>query len=229
MGSNQAQEGAESKLHCFEIEKDTIRCTDASTLQALIPYLKWLLQLFPQIKENTKLALSSDETRNNIHQLQTRSYLEQIKQSPFKFKLDDLSLTGFLRSDQIQVLQVQMVDGEERTGLIKMYQVLQETSLFSKYQYHILTLKPSITVKEFMDLNTLMLSIVTPYILLLVCEDKQVLNDEAGDMLRETFSTIKERPFIKFISIIPSHDCSIPCLQQIGKEVFGNGFITRNG
>jgi hypothetical protein len=179
--------------------KKTIRCTDASTLQALIPYLKWLLQLFPQIKENTKRALSSDEIRNNIHQLQTRSYLEQIKQSPFKFKLDDLSLTGFLRSDQIQVLQVQMVDGEERTGLIKIYQVLQETSLFSKYQYNILTLKPSITVKEFMDLNTLMLSTVTPYILLLVCEDTQVLNDEAGDMLRETFSTIKERPFIKFI------------------------------
>ena len=188
-----------------------------------------MLQLFPQIKVKTKIALSFDETRNNIYQLQTRSYHEEINQSPLKFKLDDLSLTKFLKSDQIQVLQVRMNDGEERAGLIKIYQVLQETSLFSKYQYHILTLKPSITVKEFMNLNALMLSIVTPYILLLVCEDKQVLNDEAGDMLRETFSTIKERPFIKFILITPSQDCKVPRLQQIGREVFGNGFVTRNG
>jgi hypothetical protein len=229
MGSNQAQEEAKSKLHSFQIDKDTIRCTDASTLQALIAYVKRLLQLFPQIKVNTKIALSSDETRNNIRQLQTRRYHEQINQSPLKFKLDDLSLTKFLRSDQIQVLQVQMDDGEERAGLIKIHQVFQETSLVSKDQYNILTLKPSITVKELIDLNTLMLSIVTPCILLLVCEDKQVLSDEAEDILRETFRTIKERPFIKFILITPSRDCTIPRLQQIGREILGNGFVTRNG
>jgi len=229
MGSNQAQEEAERKLQSFEIENDRIRCTDASGLQALIPYLKRLLQLFPQVKDETKIALSCDETRNNIYQLQTRSYLEQTYQSPLKFKLDGLSLTEFLRSDQIQVLQVQMVDGEERTGLMKVYQVLQETSLFSRGQYNILTLKPSLTVKELIDLNTLMLSIVTPYILLLACEAKQVLNDETEDMLREAFRTIKERPFIKFILTTPSRDRTILRLQQIGREVLRNGFVTRNG
>jgi len=229
MESNQAQEEAEKKLHSFEIENDRIRCTDASRLQTLIPYLKRLLQLFPQIKQNTKIALSSDETRNNICHLQTRRYLEQTNQSPLKFKLDDLSLTEFLRSDQIQVLQVQMVDGEERTGLIKVYQFLQETSLVSKCQYNILTLKPSLTVKELIDLNILMLSTVTPYILLLACEAKQVLNDEAEDMLRETFRTIKEKPYIKLILTTPSHDSTIPRLQQIGRNVFGNGFVTRSG
>jgi len=188
-----------------------------------------LLQLFPQVKDETKIALSCDETRNNIYQLQTRSYLEQTYQSPLKFKLDGLSLTEFLRSDQIQVLQVQMVDGEERTGLMKVYQVLQETSLFSRGQYNILTLKPSLTVKELIDLNTLMLSIVTPYILLLACEAKQVLNDETEDMLREAFRTIKERPFIKFILTTPSRDRTILRLQQIGREVLRNGFVTRNG
>ena len=228
MGSNRAQEEAERKLHDFEIENDRIRCTDASALQALIPYLKRLLQLFPQIKDETKIALSSDETRNNVYQLQTRSYLEQTNQSHLKFKLDVLSLTEFLRSDQIQVLQVQTVHGEERTGLIKVYQFLQETSLVSTGQYSILTLKPSLTVKELIGLNTLLLSIVTPYILLLACEDKQVLNDEAEDMLREAFITIKDRPFIKFILTTPPRDSTIPRLQQIGRDVFGNRFVTRN-
>jgi len=229
LGSNQVQEEAERKLHSFEIENDRIRCTDAGGLQALIPYLKRLLQLFPQIKDETKIALSSDETRNNIYQLQTRSYLEETNKSPSKFKLDELCLTEFLTSEQMQVLQVQTVDGKEQTRLFKAYHVLQETSLVSTGQYNILTLKPSLTVKELIDLNTLMLSIVTPYILLLACEAKQGLSDEAEDMLRETFRTIKERPFIKFILTTPSRNSTISRLQQIGRDVLGNGFVTSNG
>jgi hypothetical protein len=54
---NQAQEKAEKMLQNFDIEKDTMCCTDASALQALIPYVKRLLQLFPEIKEKTELAL----------------------------------------------------------------------------------------------------------------------------------------------------------------------------
>jgi hypothetical protein len=122
-----------------------------------------------------------------------------------------------------------MVNGEGRTGLIKVCQVLQETSLVSKGQYNVLTLQPNLTLKKLMKLNTLMLSIVTPYILLLACEAKQVLNDEAEDILRETFRTIKDRPFIEFILSAPSHDSTIPLLQQIDRDVFGNGCVTRNG
>ena len=229
MRNDQAQEEAEVKLQCFGIENDRILCANASALHALIPYVKRLLQLFPEVKENTKSALSSYETRNDIYQLQTRSYLEQVNQSPLKFKPDALNLTEFLRSDRLQVLQVQMVDGEERAGLIKIYQVLQETSCLSEGQYNTLTLKPCLTVKELMDLNTLMLSIVTPYILLMACEDSQLLNDEAEDMLRESFRTIKDRPFIKFILTTPSHGSTVPRLQQICGDIFGNGFVTGNG
>jgi hypothetical protein len=57
---DQAQEQAEKVLQEYEIEKDTIHCTDARALQALIAHVKRLLQLFPEIKENTKRALSSD-------------------------------------------------------------------------------------------------------------------------------------------------------------------------
>jgi hypothetical protein len=227
--NNQAQEETEKILQSFELENDRIRCVNASALQALIPYVKRLLQLFPEVKEKTKSALSSDETRNDLYQLQTRSYLQQIDRSPLQFKPDDLSLTEFLRSDHLQVLQVQMADGEERTGLIKVYQVLQEPSCLSEGQYNILTLKPSLTVKEMTDLNTLMLSIVTPYILLMACEDNQLLNEEAEDMFRETFRTIKDRAFIKIILTTPSHGSTVPRLQKICRDIFGNGFVTRNG
>jgi len=64
---NQAQEDAETVLQSFEIEKDTIRCTDGSTLQALIPYVKRLLQLVHKIKENTTRALLTDEVRNRVY------------------------------------------------------------------------------------------------------------------------------------------------------------------
>ena len=229
MRNDQAQEEAENKLQSFEIENDRIRSAEASELQALIPYVKRLLHLFPEIKENTKSALSSYETRNDIYQLQTRSYLEQVNRNPLKFKPDVLSFTEFLRSDHLQVFQVQMVDGEERAGLIKIYQVLQETSCLSEGQYNILTLKPCLTVKELMDLNTLMLSIVTPYILLMACEDSQLLNDEVEDMLRESFRTVKDRPFIKFILTTPSQGSNVSRLQQICGDVLGNGFVTRNG
>jgi hypothetical protein len=41
-------------LQSFEIENETIRCSAANELQALIPYIKRLLQLFPQLKGSTK-------------------------------------------------------------------------------------------------------------------------------------------------------------------------------
>jgi hypothetical protein len=53
-------------LQNFDIEKDTMCCTYPSALQALIPYVKRLLQLFPEIKEKKKLALSFDEVKNGL-------------------------------------------------------------------------------------------------------------------------------------------------------------------
>jgi len=65
-------------LQSFEIENDKIHCTDASALQALIPCVKRLLQLFPRIKEKTKHALSTDEVRKRVYQFETKRYVERI-------------------------------------------------------------------------------------------------------------------------------------------------------
>jgi hypothetical protein len=79
---NQAQEEAEKILQSFDIVNGTIICTDANALQALVPYVKRLLQLFPEIKE----------IGNRFCQCETNSCIEQINQSPLDFKPDALSV-----------------------------------------------------------------------------------------------------------------------------------------
>jgi hypothetical protein len=97
---NQAQENAEKKFQNFDNEKNTLCCTDVSSLQALILYVKRLLHLFPETKEKTKLALSFDEVRNRVHQFETRRYFERISQSPLECNCDFVSFREFLDSEQ---------------------------------------------------------------------------------------------------------------------------------
>jgi len=52
MGKNEAHEEAAKILQNFVIEHDKIRCPDGTALQALIPYVKRFLQLFPRVSAN---------------------------------------------------------------------------------------------------------------------------------------------------------------------------------
>jgi len=228
MRNDQAQEEAEKILQNFDIENQTICCPDVNTLQDLIPYVKRMLQLFPQIKERTKSALSSHEAVHNFYQLQTRRYLEQINQSPLHFKPDAMSLKEILKDGQHQVILLQIIDGDEWTGLSMVYQVLQKNNCLCEGQYIILTLQCLLTVSQLMDLSTLMLSIETPYLLLIACENNQLLNDKEEEILRTLFNTIKQKPNIKSFLITPSRDNSMTFLEKIGCETFGDGFVTRN-
>ena len=88
--------------------------------------MKRLLQLFPQVKENTKLALSSDKVRHRVYQFEARRYVERISQSPLEFNFDASRFREFLESKQQKILQLQMVNVDEWTGLIQVHQVLQK-------------------------------------------------------------------------------------------------------
>jgi hypothetical protein len=57
----------------------------------------------------------------------------------------------------------------------------------------------------------------------MACEDSQLLNDEAEDMLRESFRIIKHSQFVTFILTTPSNGSNVPRLQQICKDIFGMG------
>jgi hypothetical protein len=223
---NEAQEDAEKILQFFEIESGTIRYTDGSALHALVPYVKRLLQLFPEIKENTKRALLSDEVRNRVYLFETRRYVKRISQSPLDFKADDLSLRDFVRSDHEQVLQLQMVDGDEWTGLIKVHQVLQKIGCLSEGQYTVLKLKHLLSVNHLMDFSTLMQSIGTQHLLLMACDTNQLLNAEAQHIITKMFKTIKQKQNIKIFLTTRSDSTTLPSLQQMGREIFGEGFVT---
>jgi hypothetical protein len=54
---NQAQEEATKILQSLDFENYRIRCTDCCELQVLIGYVKPLVQLFLEVKENIKRAL----------------------------------------------------------------------------------------------------------------------------------------------------------------------------
>jgi ankyrin repeat protein len=232
IGNKHAQEEAEKKLQSFEFENETIRCTDASALQALIPYVKRLLQLFPEIKENTKCALSPHEIRNNVYQIGTKRYLEKLHQSPLEFKADALSLRHFLDSDEQKVLHLHMVDGEAWTGLIKVYQVVQMTpcvtDFLSEGHYTVLTLQNLLLVNQMVNLNTLMESTTTPHLLMMSCESSQLSNDETKQIFGSLFTTLRQKQFIKIILTTQSEDDSVTFLQDAAKETLSNGFVTRD-
>jgi hypothetical protein len=228
MEDNQAQEKAENILQGFEIGSDKIHCTDAVALQTLIAYVKRLLQLFPQVKKNVKIALSSEDIRDRVYEFETAHSLEKIKQSPLDFNPDALSLGEFLISDQQQVLQLQMVDVDEWSGLMKVYQVLQKTGCLSKGQYTVLKLKRLLAVNRLMEISTLMLSIETSHLILMACEDNQLLSVEAQDMFGRLFNTLKQKPNIKIILSTRSEVTTHSSLQQIGNKILGKGFVARD-
>ena len=228
MRNYQAPEETEKILQNFEIVHQNVCSPVVNTLDNFIPYVIRLLQLFPKIKGSTKRALSSHETINKFYQIQTRLYLEQINQSPLHFKPDVMSLSEILRRDQQQVILLHINDGDEWTGLIMVHQVLQKNNCLCEGQYIILTLECLLTVSQLMDLNKLMLSIETPYLLLMACENNQALNGEEEEIFRTIFNTIKQKPNIKIFLTTQSRDSSISFLEEIGCETFGDGFVTIN-
>jgi len=227
MEDNEAQE-AEKILQSLEIKNRTIRCKDAAALQSLIPYVKTLLQLFPEIKENTKCALSPHEIRNNVYQIGTKRYLEMFQQSPFEFTPNALALGDFLNSDQEKVLQLRMVDGDAWTGLSKVYQVLEKTDCLSEGHYTILTLEHLLYVNRMVNLNTLMESTTAPHLLMMTCDTRYLFNDEAKQILRQLFNTLKKNQSVKIILTTQSEDDAVKFLQDLTKETLGNGFVTRD-
>jgi len=93
-------------LQNFEVENDKIRFRDASALRALIPYVKRLLQLFPEIKV----------FRNLVYHCETFSCIEQMNQSTLDFNLDALSIREFLENKQQKFCRSRLLMGTNGQG-----------------------------------------------------------------------------------------------------------------
>jgi ankyrin repeat protein len=232
MQNDEAEEEAEKKLQSFQIEKDNIRCADASTLQGLIPYVRRLLQLFPKIKENVNYVSSPHEIRNRVYQFETKTYLEEIKKSPLDFNSDTLGLKEFLESDQQQVFHLRMVDGDAWTGLIKVYRIIEKicgnTNLLREGQYTILTLDRFLTVNGVMDFNTFMTSTEKLYLLMISWESNNLCNGETQQIFQKLFNTLQGKPFIKIILTTKLEGTCVDFLQHMVTTTLTNMFISRN-
>jgi hypothetical protein len=224
MKDTQAQKQAEKNLQSFEIENKTVRCTQANELQALIPYTKRLLQLFPEIIKSTKCALLPDEIIKSVYQFETSRCIEQINKSQLTFKNDDLSLRDFVKGGQQQVLHLKIVDGDEWTGLVKVYQALKNTDCLIEGEYTVLKLERLLSVNQLMDFSKMLQSTVTSHILLMACEDNQLLDEETKNVVKTLFVTIKQKPNIKVILSTPSEFKKLCSLQN---KIFGKGYDTR--
>jgi len=232
MEDKQAQEQAEKLLEGFEIENDRVYCTDDSELQALIPYVKRLLELFPQLGGNTKGVLTQQQIGNNVYQFVTKRYVETLHQSPLDIKPDDSNVRDFLNSDEQKVLQLRMVDGGAWTGLIKVYQVLEKTpsmtDCLSEGHYTIVTLEHLILVNQLVNLSTVMESTTAPHLLMMSCETNQLLNVESKQILKSLFNIVRQKQDVKIICTTQSENETVTFLQDIAKETLSNGFITRD-
>jgi hypothetical protein len=110
---------------------------------------------------------------------------------------------------------------------MKVYQVLQKTGRLTEGQYTVLKLKGLLKVHQMMDISTLIQSTVTPYLLFIACEDNQNFDEDTKDLKRTIFNTIKRKPNIKIIFTTLSEDVIFNFLQNIGRRIFGKGFVSR--
>ena len=228
----QVKEQAEKLLQGFQIENDRILCPDANELQALIPYVKRLLELFPQLKKNTEGVLTPQQIRNSVYQLVTNRYVETLRQNPLDFKPDVLSLRDFLNSDEQRILELRMADGDAWTGLIKVYQALEKTpsinECLSQGHYTLLTLEHLLLVNQLVNLNTLLEAKTPPHLLMISCESNQLLNVESEQILKSLFNALGQKPYVKIILTTQSLNEKVTFLQDIAKETLSNGFVTRD-
>jgi len=231
MNNTEAIEEAEQKLQKFELHSESVRCPDTNNLHTLIPYVKRLLRLFPQIKGNIKSKLTSSEIRNRVYQNITQRYVAKIRQNALDFKPEALGLKEFLTSDK-QVWQLRMVDGDAWTGITKVYRVLQSTSCAPNYssdgQYTVLKLKRLITVNRMINLNALLTSMEKPHLLMIACENNQQSSDELKAIFKELFSILKPKKSMKIILTTHSDESTATFLEQIARKALGEGFMTKD-
>jgi hypothetical protein len=217
---------AEKKLSNFELDNESVRCPDASTLHALIPYVKRLVRLFPKIKEKVKEQLSSAQIRNKVYQHETKLNVTNIT---LDFNSGAKGIMEFLASDR-QIWQLRMIDGDAWTGISKVYRVLQNTPSMANYfrgsQYTILKLKRLLMVNRMIKLNEILQSMQKPHLLMIACGTNQPVNDELRNMFQELFSALEQEENMKIILTTPSDGGIADFIQEISSETLGEGYIT---
>ena len=222
MNDAEAQKEAERELNELEIGNESVRCQYASTLHALILYVKRLITLFPLIKKNLEDQLSSPKIKR-FCQHETQRYVEKICHSALDFNPSALGLKEFLTSDK-QIWLLRMTAGDAWTGITKVYQVLQNTNCCPNYSseghYTILDLETLQTVSQMINLKSLVTEKDEPHLLMIACGTDQPINNELRHTFRELISILENKKEMKIILTTQSEDSTID-FQQIASKTLG--------
>jgi hypothetical protein len=225
---NEAQEEAERMLQNVEIKDGLISCKDGSTLETFIPYVKWLLQLYPQIIANTNRASSPCDT-NNLYQIGTKSYRKMFQEPPLVFKPNALGLSEFLNSKEQKVLQLKMNGQDSLIRLRTVYQVLEKTDNAENFpigsHYTILTLEDLLKVNQLVKLNALMQSTTEPHLLLMSCETNPGLDEEMGNTFGSLFKFLSNKQSVKIIFTTQSENKTVDLLIDKAKIILGKEVV----
>jgi hypothetical protein len=147
--------------------------------------------------------------------------VEQIDESLLHVKVDAVCFGNFLNSEEHKVLQLQMVDVDAWTGLIKVHQVLENTlSMTDRLReghYTVLALEHLLLVDGRFSLNTLLQSTTTLQLLKISCETNQLLNVETEQILKSLFNILRQKQSVKILLTTQSEGDTVTFLQDMAK------------
>jgi len=227
MGDPEAVNKAQQNLQKYELDSESVRCLDASTLQTLIPYVKRLVRHFPSVKENIKDKLFPPDIMNMVYKYETMRNIDKIRQSALKFQTEAVGLTEFLKSNQ-QIWQLRMTNGDVWTGITCVYQALQNTpctiNYLSEGNCTVLTLDWLLAINGMINLNALLASKKEPHLLMIACGTNQIVKNELRNMFLDLFSNLKGKETVKIILTTQSENDITAFIE----ETLGKGFIKRS-
>jgi len=178
LNNSEVGKEAEHILWDFKLDNEKIRCPYDSTLHELIPYVKRLVRLFPELKDKAKEQLSSLHIRKRFYHYETQRNVEKIDQIALDFNPGDLCLREFLDSEQ-QIWQLRMIDGDTWTGITNVYRVLHKTTCLTNYyiegHYTILDLERLQMVNRLVNINVLLSDMYKHILLMIACGTNQLM------------------------------------------------------
>jgi len=212
-----AQEDAQNLLKTFEIKfqySKIIECKSAEELQKLIPYVKRLLQFFPDVKTKTEEASSHFGIFRKYYQHESEQYLTKIEETILVFneKNDalNLKLKGFLKDTQKQVWQL-IVKGDTRIGLTKLYELYKKIeskgAAENDQHYSVLKLKQLLEANRRFNLKKFFqFEEIDHHLLMVECKPSSIDFEIVKGTFQNVFSVLKSKSKIKIILVTQDND-----------------------
>ncbi|MEW9810212.1 MAG: ankyrin repeat domain-containing protein (plasmid) [Candidatus Symbiodolus clandestinus] len=212
---------SQERLQNFAITEDSIRCSTVTDLRKMIPYVKSLLRLFPDVSTKTAEMLSSSGVVKQVYQMETENYLREIDQTPLDFEVDSLGLEQFLNNPQ-QKIWHQIVNQDTSLALTWTYKIFekikQQTSFADRQQYTLLKLKRLLAIQQMADVQRLFDD--SKHLLIIECK---TLDVSAQALLTTLLSTVKKQQNVKLILITHRNQEAVRWIQQ--QAAHFNGYL----